>query len=473
MSTASQHGSWIRTQYLQHRRRRAQFLERLADRLLRRVAFYVDEKHIFPHAAQRGPRLDAGHGNTMFGERRQQVVQRARANRRRHQERSLVAAAARHHLAPAHQKARRVVRFVFDITRDRAETVDIGRFTARNRGRIRLGRDPARRICVAAHRDALDTSEIFIQPLPTLGEGLLMRVHASYRTQSVDAAEEIMVYAQLHLADDLEQRVEKHVERVRDHTLRGILHGHHTVVAGACFDVAKDLVDGVVRHRAHRMTEVLERRHLRERTFGPEIGDAQRLLERETGRHDLAKQARHLLSAKRPFITRDDPAQHLGLALGAIKTRASQPFLRAATSCAQRARSLIRAWICSSRPSMRVRIDFSLSSLIVHLLCVKNHRLFYKARTASTPSIRSMRSLTDAGIGLSTSISVYATSPFDLFNISMMLSPAPAMAVEICPTMVGTLALAMATRWPSLRGITTSGKFTELVMLPFSRKSRS
>src|SRR3569623_370818 len=254
MSNASQHGSWIRTQYLQHRRRRAQFLERLAARLLRRVAIYVDEKHIFPHAAPRGPRLDAGHGNTMFGERRQQVVQRARAIRRRHQERSLVAAAARHPLAPDHQKARRVVRFVFDITRDRAETVDIGRFTARNRGRIRLSRDPARRICDAAHRDALDTSEIFIQPLPTLGEGLLMRVHASYRTQSVDAAEEIMVYAQLHLADDLEQRVEKHVERV-------------------------------------------------------------------TGRHDLAKQARHLLSAKRPFITRDDPAQHLGLALGAIKTR--------------------------------------------------------------------------------------------------------------------------------------------------------
>src|SRR3569832_1281586 len=271
----SQHGSWIRTQYLQLRRRRAQFLERLADRLLRRVAFFVDEKHIFPLAAPRGPRLDAGHGNTMFGERRQQVVQRARAIRRRHQERSLVAAALRHHLAPDHQKARRVVRFVFDITRDRAETVDIGRFTARNRGRIRLSRDPARRICVAAHRDALDTSEIFIQPLPTLGEGLLMRVHASYRTQSVDAAEEIMVYAQLHLADDLERRVEKHVERVRDHTLRGILHGHHTVVASACFDIAKALVDGVVRHRAHRMPEVLERRHLRDRTLGPEIGDAQ------------------------------------------------------------------------------------------------------------------------------------------------------------------------------------------------------
>ena len=47
---------------------------------------------------------------------------------------------------------------------------------------------------------------------------------------------------------------------------------------------------------------------------------------------------------------------------------------------------------------------------------------------------------------LSTSTSVYAISPFDLFSMLWMLSPAFAIAVEIWPSMFGTFALAIATR---------------------------
>ena len=55
-----------------------------------------------------------------------------------------------------------------------------------------------------------------------------------------------------------------------------------------------------------------------------------------------------------------------------------------------------------------------------------------------------------------------------------MFTLSPARQVEIWPTMFGTLLLAMTRRVvPGTRGITASGKFTELRMLPFSRKSRS
>ncbi|MNC85995.1 hypothetical protein D3C83_16220 [compost metagenome] len=64
-------------------------------------------------------------------------------------------------------------------------------------------------------------------------------------------------------------------------------------------------------------------------------------------------------------------------------------------------------------------------------------------------------------------------SPFDLFTMVWMLRLAFAIAVEICPTMFGTLAFAMPTRNGASRAIVTSGKFTALTMLPFSRKSRT
>ena len=55
-----------------------------------------------------------------------------------------------------------------------------------------------------------------------------------------------------------------------------------------------------------------------------------------------------------------------------------------------------------------------------------------------------------------------------------MLRLALARQVEIWPTMLGTLLLAIAMRIvPGMRGRMASGKFTQLRMLPFSRKSRS
>jgi len=79
-------------------------------------------------------------------------------------------------------------------------------------------------------------------------------------------------------------------------------------------------------------------------------------------------------------------------------------------------------------------------------------------------------SRTPASTAPSVSISEYAYSPFDLFSSSAMFSEAPASSVEIWPTMLGTLLLAMQMREVlGARGSTISGKFTLFLMLPFSR----
>ena len=53
---------------------------------------------------------------------------------------------------------------------------------------------------------------------------------------------------------------------------------------------------------------------------------------------------------------------------------------------------------------------------------------------------------TAGSTGLSTSTRVYAISPRDLLTMLWMLSPERAIVVEIWPSMLGTLALAMPMR---------------------------
>jgi hypothetical protein len=87
------------------------------------------------------------------------------------------------------------------------------------------------------------------------------------------------------------------------------------------------LVDRGHRERMHRVAEVLEDGRLRERAFGPQVRDLQRLLLGQTGRHELAKQPHHFFIAQRPVVALDDLAQHLSFALGAIELdRAREAF---------------------------------------------------------------------------------------------------------------------------------------------------
>src|SRR5262249_29817429 len=95
------------------------------------------------------------------------------------------------------------------------------------------------------------------------------------------------------------------------------------------------------------------------------------------------------------------------------------------------------------------------------------------ARTESTPSIADNAATTPSSTGLSTSTSVYAISPRDLLTMLWMLSPARAIVVEICPSMFGTFAFAIATRYGDSRGMSTFGKLTAFWTVPCSRNSRT
>ena len=84
-------------------------------------------------------------------------------------------------------------------------------------------------------------------------------------------------------------------------------------------DLVEHFVDRGERQRAHRVAEVLERRGLRERAFGPEETHLERLLLREAGGHDLAEQAQDFFGAQRTLVPLARHAQHLRLALGPVE----------------------------------------------------------------------------------------------------------------------------------------------------------
>ena len=67
------------------------------------------------------------------------------------------------------------------------------------------------------------------------------------------------------------------------------------------------------------MAEVFQRSALRESALRAEIGDFQRLLQRQAGRHDFANQTPYLVVAERSLVELLEAADHLGFAIGAEK----------------------------------------------------------------------------------------------------------------------------------------------------------
>src|SRR5678815_2827804 len=96
-------------------------------------------------------------------------------------------------------------------------------------------------------------------------------------------------------------------------------------------------------------------------------------------------------------------------------------------------------------------------------------RSFGIERTDSTPAIPASDAITPSSTGLSMSTSVYAISPLDLLIMVWMLSPAFAIVDEIWPSMLGTFAFAMPTRYGASRGMSTLGKLTAFSIVPSSR----
>ena len=135
------------------------------------------------------------------------------------------------------------------------------------------------------------------------------------------ADQQVMVDAQLDFAADHHVVLEEAVEGVVDRALGGVLHRHHAEVHRTGGHFTEHLVDGGHRHADHGMTEVLHRRSLAEGALGAEVGDLERVLQGQAGRHDFAEQPRHFLVAQRALVALHDALEHLGLALGAIEHR--------------------------------------------------------------------------------------------------------------------------------------------------------
>ena len=66
---------------------------------------------------------------------------------------------------------------------------------------------------------------------------------------------------------------------------------------------------------------MLHRRGLAEGAFRAEIGDLERLLQGQTGGHDLAEQSRDFLIVQRALVQLHDVLEHPGLTFGAVEHR--------------------------------------------------------------------------------------------------------------------------------------------------------
>ncbi len=163
------------------------------------------------------------------------------------------------------------------------------------------------------------SGQVFVEPAATLRQRLRMAADALDLLERVHAAHEELVDAQLHLAADPQRRSQQGVERVIDGAFGGVLHRHHAEIREPCFDLVEHLVHRGERQRAHRVTEMLERRSLRERALGPQVADLERFFLRQAGRHDLAEQAQDFFGTQRTLVPLTRHAQHLRLAFGPVE----------------------------------------------------------------------------------------------------------------------------------------------------------
>ncbi|MCY1451391.1 hypothetical protein D9M71_682570 [compost metagenome] len=136
-----------------------------------------------------------------------------------------------------------------------------------------------------------------------------------------------------------------------DRALGGVFHRHHAEVDRTGGHFAEHLVDRRHRLADHRVAEVLERRSLGEGALRAEVGNLERVLEGQAGRHDLAEQARHFLVAERSLVELHDVLEHPGFALGTVEHRLlaglqrghldPRDFLGAARALADQAEDLL------------------------------------------------------------------------------------------------------------------------------------
>src|SRR5574340_114238 len=302
------------------------------------------------------------------------------------------------------------------------------------------------------------------KPELALGKRLGVAVHALDAVEACLFAHQGLVDRQHHLAADFQRACNDEIERARDRTLGGIFHRHHGKIGTAGFHRMEAGVDIRLGERLDVVAEMLRHGLLGEGARRAKVGDAGGFLERAAGRHDFADQPLDGVARQRAGVVFAQAPHDLRLTLGSIDLFAllgTPHFLGDAGALRYQLEDGVVDAVnaCTQRAKLNLRAQ--------RTLCVIRHAGRYL--TASTPAMVESCCITAAGTALSTSASVYAMSPLDLFTMLWILSPAAASTAEICPTMLGTLALAIATRKADSRAMLTLGKLTELRMLPFSR----
>ena len=123
----------------------------------------------------------------------------------------------------------------------------------------------------------------------------------------------------MRLAADDQLRVDEHVQRVTDHALDGVLYRHHAVAATIRRHLTEHLLDARERARRRRAAEMLAHRGLGESARRSQVGDIEFRLQGQTGRDQLAKDARQAAVVHRPRVARHDPPQLPGFPLRTVE----------------------------------------------------------------------------------------------------------------------------------------------------------
>jgi hypothetical protein len=294
---------------------------------------------------------------------------------------------------PEHEETRGVVRIVLDRARQEFQLVARGGGFSRNRAGARLLACPARGFGVGADRHALGARQVLVEPAVALRERLGVRIDALHRAQVAPARHQVLLDAQLDLAADPERRDQQEVQRAADRALGGILRRHHGELRRAGLAAPEHLVDGGSRARLDRAAEMLAHRLLAEGALGPEVGDAQLLLQPAAGGNDLAEHARGGLRGQRIARLLCDAAQDLRFALRTVGRRAAL----------QRADAPREAGPALQALEQLVVQAVDLAPQLVDVLV---HGSAGRYLTASTPSMPSSSASAAAGTGLSTSARV-------------------------------------------------------------------
>ena len=178
------------------------------------------------------------------------------------------------------------------------------------------------RFGIGADRNPLHSRHVGIQPLATLGQGLLVGVHPGHLVAlGVLAGQQVVVDTQLHFTTDFQFGAHERVKGVVDHPFRGVFHRHHPVMGRARFHFTEHFINGPQRHGLYGMAKMLQRCLLGKGAFRAEKRHLHALLQRQAGTHDLTEKARHGLAIQRPLVSLLNPAQHLGFALRTVKYR--------------------------------------------------------------------------------------------------------------------------------------------------------